>query len=143
MAVPAPSVGQTFSNDFHNERSAETLKKVSVQRKNAGRSGDKGLRRELNVVSSSSTSACPVVPITGCSICGPGLCVGDPDAIVGIPGIDQTVSCQQLEQAGLTPGIIPPAECLFLPDFVGDICMCEAPVVTPTKAPVVTPTVAP
>eukprot|EP00978_Attheya_sp_CCMP212_P044316 scaffold306778_cov51-Attheya_sp.AAC.2 len=32
MAVPAPSVGQKLSDDFHNERSAETLEKVPAQR---------------------------------------------------------------------------------------------------------------
>eukprot|EP00978_Attheya_sp_CCMP212_P015719 scaffold40646_cov56-Attheya_sp.AAC.2 len=32
MAVPAPSVGQKQSQDFHNERSAETLEKVPAQR---------------------------------------------------------------------------------------------------------------
>eukprot|EP00978_Attheya_sp_CCMP212_P000130 scaffold243_cov39-Attheya_sp.AAC.3 len=31
-AVPAPSVGQKRSHDFHNERSADTMEKVTAQR---------------------------------------------------------------------------------------------------------------
>eukprot|EP00550_Attheya_septentrionalis_P006845 CAMPEP_0198296266 /NCGR_PEP_ID=MMETSP1449-20131203/31768_1 /TAXON_ID=420275 /ORGANISM="Attheya septentrionalis, Strain CCMP2084" /LENGTH=49 /DNA_ID= /DNA_START= /DNA_END= /DNA_ORIENTATION= len=43
MAVPVPSVGQKRSHDFHNERSAETMEKVTAQRElDVFKSGKKG-----------------------------------------------------------------------------------------------------
>jgi len=65
---------------------------------------------------------CPDVPEGGCSICGPGKCVGNSDAIFMFPGQPE-IQCDVLQQAGLG-GIIPINDCNFLPSLVKKMCAC-------------------
>jgi hypothetical protein len=58
----------------------------------------------------------------GCSICGPGLAVGNPDVIFRIPG-HPLILCGELEQAGEVD-LLPAWYCSFLPDLVLDVCDC-------------------
>jgi hypothetical protein len=93
--------------------------------------------------------SCPEVPTTGCSVCGEGLCVGNPDAIFVFPGPPE-VLCGDLQEAGLTGGI-PLDQCSSLPGLVA-VCECgpgatippsPAPTIDPTPAPSSTPTIDP
>jgi len=90
--------------------------------------------------------SCPSIPDTGCSVCGPGLCVGDPGAIFIFPE-QPSVACGVLEVAGIN-GDVPLDQCGFLPSLVVDTCDCRqgaTPIdtpVEPTPAPV-EPTPAP
>jgi len=89
----------------------------------------------------------------GCSICGPGKCITDEDAIFSYPG-QPAISCKLLEEAGRS-GIVPQAGCQVLPQLVQDICKCKAdgetqstastkaPTRPPTRAPTRKPTRAP
>ena len=77
---------------------------------------------------------CPATPPGGCSVCGEGLCVGNPDAIFAFPGFP-AVPCGTLEEAGYS-GTVPSEQCPFLPGLITD-CDCgtgSAP--APTPAPV-------
>jgi len=67
---------------------------------------------------------CPSVPSSGCSICGPGFCVGNPDAVFSFPG-QPSVPCGTLEEAGID-GTIPLGECGFLPGLTNSVCECTA-----------------
>jgi len=90
----------------------------------------------------------PVDTPTPCSVCGDGKEVGEPDAIFEFPG-QPVVSCGKLQDAGAN-GVIPTADCNFLPTLIG-VCECtdipsaptKSPVDTPTKSPVDTPTKSP
>ena len=86
---------------------------------------------------------CPDVPATGCSVCGDGQCITNPDAIFVNP-IDPTVMvpCGDLQQAGLEGAIDLVNECPVLPGLIG-VCGCM-PEGSPTGAPVgIMPTPAP
>jgi len=71
----------------------------------------------------SSSRGCQLVPDGGCSVCGDGKCVGNPDAIFEFPG-QPAVACKLLETAGLG-GAINLGQCVFLPDLINDICECQ------------------
>ena len=102
----------------------------------------------------SVTGQCPSVPDGGCSVCGEGLCVGNPETIFAFPGFP-AVPCGALQEAGYT-GAVPISQCPFLPGLIGD-CGCGtgsaevapptpapvAPVVPPTSVPVPAPTSVP
>jgi hypothetical protein len=82
-----------------------------------------------------ASNNCPPVPASGCSVCGPDLCISNPDAIFSFPG-QASAPCGTLQAAGLT-GLIPSDQCPFLPSLVG-VCDCGTdgvPVAAPTKAP--------
>lgn len=84
-----------------------------------------------------SPTSCPAVPGGGCSICGPCMCVGNPDAIFAFPG-QPAFLCGELQDAGFD-GFIPFDQCPFLPDLIGDLCGCRfdgtSPAVSPFAAP--------
>jgi len=67
---------------------------------------------------------CPSVPEDGCSVCGPGMCVTDFDAILEFPG-QPALRCGDLEKAGLK-GVVPLDQCGFLPGLIMDECICRA-----------------
>jgi hypothetical protein len=67
---------------------------------------------------------CPVLPPGGCSICGEGKCVQNPDALFAFPG-GPPVRCGDLEQAGLAGGIRPD-QCSLLPGTIDEVCDCIA-----------------
>jgi len=67
---------------------------------------------------------CPIIPDTGCSVCGEGKIVTNHDAIFSFPG-QPSVKCDVLEAGGVG-GAIPLRECPFLPGLVKDVCECEA-----------------
>jgi len=97
------------------------------------------------VHSTSQRDTCPDVPDDGCSVCGPGMCVTDFDAIFEFPG-QPAARCEDLEKAGLN-GIVPLSQCGFLPSLIMDKCECQNgslmhPPTSPTK-PTRTPTNAP
>jgi hypothetical protein len=84
----------------------------------------------------SVTGQCPPVPDGGCSVCGEGLCVGNPETVFAFPGFP-AVPCGSLQEAGYT-GAVPISQCPFLPNLIGD-CGCgtgSAIVAPPTPAPV-------
>jgi len=86
---------------------------------------------------------CRAVPDKGCSVCGPGMCVTDFDAMFEFPG-QPTVRCSDLENAGLN-GIVPLDQCGFLPGLVAEKCKCHTqtsmskPSRQPTRAPTLKP----
>jgi hypothetical protein len=65
---------------------------------------------------------CPDVPDTGCSVCGEGQCVTNPDAIFSFPG-QPVVECGVLEIAGFN-GQVPLDQCPLLVGLIGPICEC-------------------
>ena len=94
---------------------------------------------DLPVVVPPASNNCPPVPATGCSICGPDLCISNPDAIFSFPG-QLSTPCGILQEGGLT-GLIPLNQCPFVAAFV-DMCDCGTdgvPVAAPTKAPTEAP----
>jgi hypothetical protein len=87
-------------------------------------------------VPAQTPGGCPAVPADGCSICGPNLCIGNPDAIFTFPSQPST-PCDVLQQAGLD-GIVPLDVC---PSLAGLVSVCEcgaglAPSAPPTPSPV-------
>lgn len=78
------------------------------------------------------TPSCPEVPSDGCSICGPGLCVGNPEAVFSFPG-QPSVPCGTLEGVGYA-GVIPLDQCTALPDLV-DVCECAGSADPSTPVP--------
>ena len=66
---------------------------------------------------------CPVLPPGGCSVCGEGKCVQNPDALFAFPG-GPPVRCGTLEQAGLAGGILPD-QCALLPGTINEVCNCS------------------
>jgi len=71
---------------------------------------------------SASPATCTNIPVTGCSVCGVGKFVSQPDAVFVFPG-QPSVPCGLLETAGLT-GSIPLDQCVFLPGIAGPSCVC-------------------
>jgi len=97
---------------------------------------------------SSNNKACPTIPNDGCSICGPGKCVTNFDTIFAYPN-QPAVECGLLEKAG-HGGLVPLAECAFLPSLVKDKCKCRSnipntsePTHKPTSRPTRNPTPSP
>jgi len=103
---------------------------------------------------SPSSIGCSIgeIPNDGCSVCGPGMCVTNNDAVFEFPS-QPSVKCGDLENAGLG-GIIPLNQCGFLPGLVKDTCGCQqsqknpsspvpSPVRQPTQSPVRQPTRSP
>jgi hypothetical protein len=68
--------------------------------------------------------SCPAVPLDGCSVCGDGLCVTEPDAIFTIPG-QPALPCGLLEQAGFN-GQVPLDLCPLLPPLINELCACDS-----------------
>ena len=71
-------------------------------------------------------SVVTVAPLgQGCSVCGDGQKVGNPDAIFSFPGRypDAAVTCGDLEKIGRI-GQIPLDQCGFLPPIIAEICKC-------------------
>lgn len=78
---------------------------------------------------------CPGIPDGGCSVCGVGMCVTNPDGIFVFP--DQpTTPCGILEDAGFG-GAIPLDQCPFLPGLVAEECGCDSEI--PGDGPPVAP----
>jgi len=71
---------------------------------------------------SSAPPTCTNIPTTGCSVCGEGKFVSEPDAVFAFPG-QPSVACGTLETAGLT-GAIPLDQCAFLPGIAAPLCSC-------------------
>jgi len=84
--------------------------------------------------------ACDGIPAGGCSVCGDGKHVTNPDEVFEFPG-QPAVECGNLEIAGLN-GQVPLDQCAFLPALVEGSCECEDCSGDPTPAPV-NPTPAP
>jgi len=109
----------------------------------------------LPPATSPSSAGCSIgeVPDTGCSVCGQGMCVTNSEAIFEFPG-QPSVKCGELETAGLQ-GIVPLAQCGFLPSLITDTCVCQqsqnnpssssvsSPVTQPTPSPIRQPTSTP
>jgi hypothetical protein len=76
---------------------------------------------------------CPAVPSAGCSVCGEGLCVGNPGAVFDFPG-HPAVFCGDLQVAG-DQGLIPLDQCPLLPGAIS-ICECGTTAPRPTPSPV-------
>jgi cell division septation protein DedD len=80
-----------------------------------------------------------------CNVCGAGKIVGKPEETVTHPITGQSMSCGNLEQAGLA-GFVSEADCDVLPQFIAEICICKFIILTPapyspvTPAPVFPPT---
>lgn len=68
-----------------------------------------------------------------CSVCGDGQQVGNPEGIFSFPG-QPVVECGLLEEAGAS-GLIPIAQCGFLPGLITSDCSCEPAPVPDTPAP--------
>ena len=82
------------------------------------------------------------VPSESCSICGDGKKVGNPLAVLNMPGQPE-VLCGALETAGAN-GVIPSHQCAFLSNIISDVCECisdEDEVVTTTTATVAPPVI--
>ena len=67
-------------------------------------------------------SQCPEVPANGCSICGYGQCVGNPNAIISAPIQLEGFACGQLQAAGYNAEI-PLDQCPFFVDYLS-VCEC-------------------
>ena len=88
---------------------------------------------------------CPVIPPTGCSVCGSDdKCISNPDTILELPG-QSPITCDLFQQNGLD-GEFTQAFCAFLPSRIG-VCGCRqlvgtdiAPTDTTTSAPTFAPT---
>ena len=79
--------------------------------------------------------ACPEFPPEdGCSICGTGSCITNPDAIFVFPG-QPAISCGMLQDNGFN-GQIPVEQCGILPQLLGD-CECSptVPIIPPGACP--------
>merc|ERR1712232_523485 len=78
--------------------------------------------------------ACKETPPGGCSICGEGKCITNPDAIFEYP--DQPrVSCGSLQEVGYN-GVIEMQYCKHfwrLPQI--EVCGCAAPTLVPSASP--------
>jgi hypothetical protein len=66
---------------------------------------------------------CPKIPEGGCSICGSGQCVSNPNGIFFDPG-QPALSCGNLEAAALE-GTISPGRCEYLSTVVDKACRCK------------------
>jgi len=86
---------------------------------------------------------CPVIPANGCSICGEGKAIVDPDRIFSFPAQPE-VPCGVLQSAGIS-GSIPLDECGILAsaNITNDKCGCVAcngPRISPqTSSPTLAP----
>ena len=91
--------------------------------------------RQVDDTLAPSTAPAP----QGCSVCGEGLAVTAPAAILDFGG-GNTIPCGQLEQLG-AQGLLGAQDCAFLPGNIPD-CQCMAVETTepgPTSAPSFTP----
>jgi hypothetical protein len=68
-----------------------------------------------------------------CSVCGDGMEVGNPDALVVFPGQSGQIPCGVLENMGVI-GLIPVPQCEALPQLISTICECQPIDVTTTTA---------
>jgi len=59
----------------------------------------------------------------GCSVCGTDMKVTKPDDIFAFPG-QPVVTCKNLEDGGKS-GLVPLAQCSFLPPLIKDTCGCQ------------------
>jgi len=72
-----------------------------------------------------ATLGCPLVPSNGCSICGEGMCISNPDTVFQYPG-DPAIKCKELEEAGYQ-GEIPLEFCpLFAQTNMPEVCGCSS-----------------
>ena len=98
---------QEVSGLVGRNRKAKSAKKAKKAKKNA-------------------LGGCPEVPENGCSICGEGLCVGNPGALFDYPrstlGVKK-IPCGEVEREGYEGGI-DPIECGSLPYLVQGDCEC-------------------
>jgi len=88
-----------------------------------------------------NNKACPNIPGDGCSICGPGKCVTDFETVFAYPN-QPAVACGVLEKAG-HGGLVPLAECGYLPQLVNNKCKCRSSIPKtskPTRNPTPSPT---
>jgi len=68
---------------------------------------------------------CPDVRPNGCSICGEGMCISNPDSMFQYPG-DPEISCIELEEAGYL-GEIPLEFCPLFPQTkMPEVCGCSS-----------------
>lgn len=145
----------TLSSSQHSTSPSKTLnvtlvptRKPSTLTSAAPTNTPSSFASSISEPTSNTTARCPDIPEKGCSVCGNGYCVSNPDEIFSFPG-QPDASCSTLEEAGLQ-GLIPLTECSFLPDIVQASCGCmsnlpqppsispvpsQMPVVPPTKMP--------
>ena len=81
-----------------------------------------------NVPTSNSPTA-----LNGCSICGEGKKVNEPDAIFAFPG-QPSVPCGTLEDNG-KQGLIPEDECSLFSRLIMDLCDCKSSINVPNEMP--------
>jgi hypothetical protein len=89
----------------------------------------------------SAYGTCPSVPSGGCSVCGEGKCVSQPDAIVQI-GSDTPYTCGDLQQLGYT-GKVTSFGCQNFPFLLADVCKCDVTTPGPVTPAPTTATPAP
>jgi hypothetical protein len=99
---------------------------------------------KLGVVITTTTTTLPTTTTVAesCSVCGDGMKVGNPLGNLALPGQPE-VACGALETAGAN-GVIPSAQCAFLPGLIADVCECiPSDSSTTTVAPETTTTTTP
>lgn len=79
-----------------------------------------------------NTTPCPRAPLNGCSVCGEGLCVTDPQGVISYPG-QPPASCDTLEVAG---GLLDPSQCESLPELVAEACEWDTQIPGPQVRPI-------
>jgi hypothetical protein len=73
-----------------------------------------------------------------CVVCGEGKVVGKPEETVTHPLTGQSSTCGLLEQAGKA-GFVTVEDCLLMPNYINEICVCKFVTLTPAPYSPVTP----
>jgi len=89
------------------------------------------LKQQTNILSLFAVvvvfSTSRLVVSAKCSVCGEGKRVGNENAVYVFPG-QPGISCIDLQEAGEDGGI-PIDQCLFLPNFIEEVCECESMII--------------
>jgi hypothetical protein len=104
--------------------------------------------QEQDAAAAAAPSSSSVAPppssttTTPCSVCGPGMRVGDPDAVFEFPdqepaaAVMMMMPCQLLQEAGDYNWLPPEENCsTFWPDQIFEICACQEEAETPIPPP--------
>jgi len=88
--------------------------------------GEQGLLDDefCSILPAVASIVCDCQPVEGCSICGEGKEVNDPDAIFAFPG-QAPITCGELEDNG-GQGLIDNDFCSILPGITEIVCDCQA-----------------